>query len=129
MVNHNNRKREAGGVVDELIIVTDKKTYKVITEMNIRYLLNDGKSKVHRLDGSKVEMKTLLPSAFFSLELEKDKEQVCGYTIHGGGYGHGAGMSQNAAKIMAQEGMTAEEILGFFYKDCFMRNNAGEVEG
>ncbi len=113
-------RREAGGVADELLITTDKKNYKVITELNIRYLLNDGVSKVLRQDGRSVDMRSLLPSAFISLEVSKDKGKVCGYKIHGGGYGHGAGMSQNAAKVMAEEGMSAKEILGFFYKDCFV---------
>ena len=35
--------------------------------------------------------------------------------IHGGGYGHGVGMSQNGAKTMASQGMSCEEILQFFY--------------
>lgn len=113
-------KRGAGGVADELLLVTDKKVYKIITELNIRYLLNDGCSKVWRQDGRSVEMKSLLPSAFISLELVKNKEKVCGYKVYGGGYGHGAGMSQNAARVMAEDGMTAEEILAFFYEDCFV---------
>ena len=40
-------KRGAGGVADELLIITDKNVYKVITELNIRYVLNDGKTMVH----------------------------------------------------------------------------------
>lgn len=113
-------KRGPGRVADELLIITDKNTYKIITELNIRYVLNDGYSNVKRQDGKKVEMNQLLPSAFFALELTKKNDAVIGYIIYGGGYGHGAGMSQNAAKAMAEEGMTADEILTFFYKDCFI---------
>ncbi len=115
-------KREAGGVVDELLLVTDTKTYKVITELNIRYLLNDGCSKVERQDNVKVEMNSLLPSAFFTIEVIRGDEAIIGYTIHGGGFGHGAGMSQNAAKEMAKQGMCAEEILAFFYEGCIIRD-------
>lgn len=114
-------KRGPGGVADELLLITDKKTYKIITEMNIRYILNDGCSQVIRQDGKAVEMNQLLPSAFITLELTKNKNVVTGYSIYGGGYGHGAGMSQNGARVMAQEGMTAEEILAFFYKGCFVK--------
>ncbi|MBR4084209.1 MAG: SpoIID/LytB domain-containing protein [Lachnospiraceae bacterium] len=121
-------KRGPGGVADELLIITDKKTYKVITELNIRYILNDGCSKVKRQDGKVAEMNQLLPSAFITLELTKKKDVVSGYIILGGGYGHGAGMSQNAAKAMAKEGMTAEEILTFFYRDCFVKEKEGSQE-
>jgi stage II sporulation protein D len=114
-------KRGSGGVADELLLITDKKTYKIITELNIRYVLNDGCSNVERQDGTVIEMNKLIPSAFITIELTKNKDEVIGYTIYGGGYGHGAGMSQNGARAMAQEGMTAEEILAYFYKDCFIK--------
>ncbi|MBR6665145.1 MAG: SpoIID/LytB domain-containing protein [Lachnospiraceae bacterium] len=111
-------RREAGGVADELLITTDKNVYKVVTELNIRYILNDGSTKVKRQDGSLVSMNSLIPSAFICLETKEEKGKVTGYTIWGGGYGHGAGMSQNGAKHMALEGMTAQEILNFFFEDC-----------
>lgn len=115
--------REAGGVADELLIVTDKQTIKVITELNIRYVLNDGCSKVVRQDGTRVTMNSLLPSAFMCLEPMKDEKYIYGYIIIGGGYGHGAGMSQNAAKEMANQGMTAEEILIYFFQDCSVKDS------
>lgn len=111
-------KRGTGGVADELVIVTEKNTYKVISEHNIRYVLNDGKSRVIRQDGSEVDMPTILPSGFFVLTVGKEKENVVGYTLSGGGFGHGVGMSQNAAKQMAENGYEAERILLFFYDDC-----------
>ena len=37
--------------------------------------------------------------------------------IKGRGYGHGVGMSQNAANEMAKEGYTWQEILGYFFKN------------
>lgn len=116
-------KRGAGGVADELLITTDKQTYKVISELNIRYVLNDGYSKVIRQDGTEVEMNRLLPSAFIWLEPMEENGEVYGYSIQGGGYGHGAGMSQNAAKSMAINGMTAEEILMFFFSECMVKGN------
>ena len=40
------------------------------------------------------------------------------YSLSGGGFGHGVGMSQNGAKEMAKSGYTAEEILLYFYEGC-----------
>lgn len=114
-------KRGVGGVCDELIIVTDEGTYKVITEHNIRYVLDDGQSKVIRQDNSEVEMPTLLPSAFFSLSVVREKGNVVGYNLAGGGFGHGVGMSQNGAKNMAGAGLSAEDILSFFFEGCTVR--------
>jgi stage II sporulation protein D len=111
-------KRGAGGVCDELVIATDKGTYMIITEHNIRYVLDDGETKVVRQDGSKVEMPALLPSAFFALSVVRNGENVVGYTLAGGGFGHGVGMSQNGAKDMAEEGLSANDILSFFFDGC-----------
>ncbi len=111
-------KRGAGGVADEMVIVTDKGTYKVISEYNIRAVLCDGVTKVVRQDGSEVSMPNLLPSAFFVIEPSHDKKNVIGYNIIGGGFGHGVGMSQNGAKNMALQGLYAEQILTFFYEGC-----------
>lgn len=119
-------KRGAGGIAEELLIVTAKHIYKVISEYNIRCLLNNGVSKVLRQDGSEVSSPTLLPSAFFTLEIVREQENVVGYTLSGGGFGHGVGMSQNAAKQMAKVGYTAEDILLFFFDGCWVRTAYGD---
>ena len=109
--------RNAGGVADEILIEGEKASYKVISELNIRYVLCDGSTKVIRQDGSEVNMNSILPSAFFVISsIQKDGDMV-GYEIYGGGFGHGAGMPQNGAKNMAEAGYTAQEILEFFYRD------------
>lgn len=115
-------KRGPGGICDELIIETDRGIYKVISEHNIRCVLNDGESQVMRQDGKKVDAPVLLPSGFFVLKTIMGKNQVTGYTLTGGGFGHGVGMSQNGAKNMAKQGMDAEEILAFFYDGCRTEN-------
>uniref|UniRef100_UPI0040575281 SpoIID/LytB domain-containing protein n=1 Tax=Acetatifactor sp. TaxID=1872090 RepID=UPI0040575281 len=115
-------KRGAGGVADEMVIETECGTYKVISEHNIRYVLNNGETKILRQDGSEVSSPTLLPSAFFAMAVAKEQDAVTGYTLAGGGFGHGVGMSQNGAKQMAQSGYNADEILLFFYDDCAVRN-------
>ncbi len=113
--------RGAGGVADELVIETQKERYKVISEHNIRYVLNDGVSKIQRQNGSRIESPSLLPSAFFVLDTESKDGRVTGYTLTGGGFGHGVGMSQNGARSMAACGYKAEEILLYFYTDCVLK--------
>ena len=57
-------KRGAGGIAQELNIETEKATYKVLSEYNIRYVLCDANSTVRKQDGSETVPKTLLPSGF-----------------------------------------------------------------
>lgn len=113
-------KRREGGVADVLTLETDQGTFEVTGEYNIRYILNNGGSIV-RQDGTEMETGKILPSAYFVIDVVKNKENVIGYTIFGGGYGHGVGMSQNAAKTMGNRGMDHEEILTFFYPDCSLK--------
>lgn len=109
-------KRGPGGVLEELFVDTEQGTYLVKGEYNIRYVLAGEGTKVIRQDGSEVACNTLLPSAFFVIEVVKDADNVIGYNVTGGGFGHGVGMSQNGAKCMAQAGMKKEQILSFFYE-------------
>ncbi len=37
--------------------------------------------------------------------------------VKGRGYGHGVGMSQWGARVLAEEGKTAEEIIAYFFRD------------
>ena len=84
-------------------------------------LFRSGETKVRRADESLVEMPNLLPSGFFIIEAGKKNGNVIGYTLTGGGFGHGVGMSQNGARAMARKGYSYEEILLFFYEDCSLR--------
>ena len=67
---------------------------------------------IQRNDGSETPGRELLPSAFFTIEQNADT-----YTIRGGGFGHGIGMSQNGANEMAKQGMDYISILKTFYAD------------
>lgn len=115
-------KRGPGGVAEELVIVAEVGTYKVISEHNIRYVLNDGVSQIERQDGSRVASPTLLPSGFFMIATGKENGNVVAYTLAGGGFGHGVGMSQNGARQMAQSGFSSREILLFFFEGCELKN-------
>lgn len=108
-------KRKEGGVIDELLIETDKGTYKVISEYNIRYVLNQG-GDVIRQDGSPYASNSLLPSAYLIIDVVKEDKNVVGYTIIGGGFGHGVGMSQNGARAMGLAHEDCESILSFYFQ-------------
>ncbi len=108
-------KRKEGGVIDELLIETDKGTYKVISEYNIRYILNQG-GEVIRQDDSPYAGNSLLPSAYLIIDVVKKDKNVVGYIIIGGGYGHGVGMSQNGARAMGLSHADCESILSFYFQ-------------
>lgn len=110
-------RRAAGGSARTLVISTDQGELQVEGEYEIRYVLNQG-GEVIRQDDSAYIPSTILPSAYFVMDLQKGKKGITGYTLSGGGFGHGVGMSQNAAKAMAQSGRTYEEILAMFYWNC-----------
>ncbi len=119
-------KRGTGGVAEELFIKTNQSTIKVISEYNIRYVLCDGQSSVVRQDNSSTVPGTLLPSGFFVLDVGKMGDNVVGYTLTGGGYGHGVGMSQNGAKALGKQNVSYEQILALFYPGCTLADAAIE---
>ena len=53
--------------------------------------------------------------AFFFVETGENQEGEKTFTFQGGGFGHGAGMSQNGASGMAAAGYDYQEIISFFY--------------
>ena len=110
-------RRAAGGSARTLVISTDQGELQVEGEYEIRYVLNQ-EGEVIRQDDSAYTLSTILPSAYFVMDLQKGKKGITGFTLYGGGFGHGVGMSQNAAKAMAQSGKTYEEILAMFYWNC-----------
>lgn len=113
--------RNVGGVADEMVIIGTKAVIKVISELNIRYVLADGVTQVLRQSGDTPAASASLPSAYIVIDTIKEDETVTGYVITGGGFGHGVGMSQNGAANMAKSGMTCEEIIGFFYPQTTLK--------
>ncbi len=118
--------RGSGGVAKRLV-ATDvnggQRTYQ--GQMEIRRALGSVDLEINRKDGKEVRGMSLLPSAFISIQetgTAKDGSKL--FTIWGGGYGHGAGMSQNGAQGMAREGKTYREILAFFYEGTELKDGA-----
>lgn len=122
-------KRTTGGVMTELLIEGTEDSYRVCGEQNIRYVLAGENTKIalgadYGKEGS---INGMLPSSFFVIEPVYEEDDVMStkkaeeapvvisYTLYGGGFGHGIGMSQNAARRMAQAGYDHKQILQFFY--------------
>lgn len=109
--------RNTGGAVQQLLLKGEEGTLKIKYEYNIRLMLGIPGGEIHKNDGSVGEGGNLLPSGYFVLEPVEEKEELIGYRVYGGGLGHGAGMSQNGARILAEAGQSYEEILQYFYRD------------
>ena len=104
-------KKNASGAVSCLQIVTENRVYELEQEYEIRKFLSPGGCMIYEQNGAQTEGGILLPSAYFSISQKEGKE----LQIQGGGYGHGVGMSQNAANEMAKQGYSCEEILKYFF--------------
>lgn len=109
--------RNTGGVVQELLLTGEKGTLKVRYEYNIRLMLGIPDGEIHKNDGTVANGGNLLPSGYFVMEPVQEDKAVTGYQIYGGGLGHGAGMSQNGARVLAEEGYGYDGILQYFYHE------------
>ena len=107
--------REASGRLLELTVRGTKGEKKIHGEYQIRKYLNPQECTVTLQNGQEAPKMGLLPSAYFYLVPSYDDTTLLGYQVIGGGYGHGNGMSQNGAANMADEGMSFEEILRYYY--------------
>ena len=102
--------RSKGGVIKKISLTGEYGVFTVTGEYQIRKVLCPDETELERKDGSKKTC-NMLPSGYFAIE---NKEDIL---IHGGGYGHGAGMSQNGANKMAEKDYHYEDILGFYYPE------------
>ena len=86
--------RGASGRIDQLRIVDTKHTEVIGKELKIRYWLS----------------RSCLYRSWFEVAHENGV-----WTLSGHGWGHGAGLCQIGAAVMATEGKTYEEILTYYY--------------
>ena len=110
-------RRSDSGMVTRLAIDTEHFQIMISSQHCIRTVLATPGDILIKQDGSAYSMGELLPSAFFYLESISEEGCLSKVIIHGGGMGHGVGMSQNGAKCLAQQGYTYGEILRYFYQD------------
>lgn len=107
--------REQNGCAETLVVKGSYQELTIEGEYNIRLVLSPKFFPVVNQTESGAVGMNLLPSGFFYLEPKRENGTLYGYTIYGGGYGHGIGMSQNGAKQMALNDMDYQEILNYFY--------------
>lgn len=111
--------RGAGGYAKTLKVVGTEGSKTFSGQSRIRSILGNTSLVYNRKDGSTCTGWDTLPSGFIYIENNgTDENQVTTFTIYGGGFGHGVGMSQNGAQGMAKQGKTCQEILKFFYDGC-----------
>ncbi len=60
---------------------------------------------------------SMVPSACFEVSAVTDET----ITLHGGGFGHGIGMSQYGAKAMAEEGYSYIQIIDYYYENVVVK--------
>lgn len=111
--------RGAGGYAKTLKVVGTEGSKTFSGQSRIRSILGNASLVYNRKDGATSTGWDTLPSGFIYIENNGiDENQVTTFTIYGGGFGHGVGMSQNGAQGMAKQGKTCQEILKFFYDGC-----------
>ena len=104
------RTRAADGQVQELCLSGDGRELCITGEYEIRRMLAPGADGVVLHDGRKIALQGILPSAWFWVEASGDD-----FLFHGGGYGHGKGMSQCGAAALAASGESYRDILKDYY--------------
>lgn len=119
--------REKSGVITSIMISTCHFNINIRTQHCIRQVFAISGEHVYKKDGSEYTLGDILPSAYFYIDKtvndlvddnqteDSDKTSISYITVCGGGMGHGAGMSQNGAKCLAQKGYVATEILKYYY--------------
>lgn len=113
--------RKKSGMAAGIMIETEHFRVSVMSQHAVRQALGCTQDVVTKNDGSSYIMGDILPSAYFYIEKIFDNGGEKGDTlkqviIHGAGFGHGCGMSQNGAKGLADRGLTAAQILAYYYK-------------
>lgn len=106
------RKNQSDAVTG-LHVVTAGGSFDLTEEYAIREFLSPLDCTITEKDGTEVQGGNLLPSAYFTMEVDSGDSVV----IRGRGYGHGVGMSQTAANRMAAQGYDYPEILDYFFRD------------
>ena len=112
--------RRKSGMAAGIMIETEHFRVSVMSQYAVRQALCRAQDIVTKNDGSSYIMGDILPSAYFYIEKIYDNNGEKGdnlkqVIIHGAGFGHGCGMSQNGAKNLADRGLTAEQILAYYY--------------
>ena len=96
--------RGASGRIDSLKIVGTKRTEIIGKELKIRYWLS----------------KSCLYSSWFEVNTSFNSQHST-FNLIGHGWGHGAGLCQIGAAVMASEGHKYEDILSYYYHNTQLK--------
>lgn len=117
--------RSAGGCGKVLLVKGSAGSKEIRGEGQIRSVLGNGNQVIEQQNGKTLTGWDALPSAFIAIQAgESGEGEDPVFTIRGGGYGHGVGMSQMGAQGMAKAGKTYKQILEFFYQGT----EVGEID-
>jgi stage II sporulation protein D len=109
--------RDDSGLVEEVTIEGSDCTVKVSGQSNLRVLFATDGLAITEQNGSTLTGWTGVPSNFYYVK----KDSSTGlYTLKGGGYGHGVGMSQNGANELAKLGYTCAQIISHYYNGAVL---------
>jgi len=98
--------RGPSGRIYKLRIEGSKRTVIVGKELEIRRWLSESH---------------LLSSAFVVSKISEPDGSVKSFTLTGGGWGHGVGMCQIGAAVMAAKGFKAEQILAHYFQGANLK--------
>ena len=104
------KERGTGGVAKICKITGSKGSFVIEKENAIRKALAVSGTKIFGQNEKVMTVSSLLPSGYFYIEQKKGT-----ITFHGGGFGHGVGMSQTGAMRMAEAGYTWEEMAEHYF--------------
>jgi stage II sporulation protein D len=115
--------RGEGGNIMTVMLTGSEATVLVHTEQYIRMLLAPscgfgGEVLINRHIGAPVPNLPIMPSAFFVFDKYYSSGQLSSVIFHGGGYGHGAGMSLSGARGMSMAGYNFNQILRRYFRDA-----------
>ncbi len=105
--------RGVSGRLIEIEVLGSRKNIRIKKELNIRRALST----------------TYLRSACFVIEIEVDHIGTpMGFTFRGAGWGHGVGMCQVGAAVMALNGQKYKKILNHYYQGIDVRAVFGKTK-
>ncbi|NIR52993.1 SpoIID/LytB domain-containing protein [candidate division KSB1 bacterium] len=97
--------RGVSGRVKELEVVGTKKRFTISRELPIRQAL---------------ARKTLFSSCFYVEKSNVSRELASNFVLKGAGWGHGVGMCQIGAAVMAHSGRKFDDILTHYYRGVIL---------
>ncbi len=112
-------KRAKSGLATEVAIIGSNNVVKVCTQYDIRRVLAPVDEKISRDGCEDASPSSLLPSAAFYVD---PTGGGTGFKIVGGGFGHGAGLSQSGAAAMADGGSSYADIIKHYFAGTKIKN-------